>query len=263
MPLVYVDRVRLLLALALVAVGSPVAAGGPASLGRLASLVIANIHVPLLVLAAILILVSALPRGTRLGPMILIAGGLTAYAVTHGQWRAGGLWTAMGALLVLLGGRIALLPGSRRERIDPVWRVTAVLFPRTLAVGKGERAPEQIAVVAIGTRVVVDLREPGRVDEALIELSLSCWAGHIEILLPDSWSVVGGRLASARGVTFRGQLDSTKLFADPRNQEMYEKLINTGAARRERHQEPTGVDPAVVVVHVLGFGGAVELGTRS
>jgi hypothetical protein len=261
MPVVHVDRARLLLALTLVAVGSPVAVAGPASLGRLAALVITNVYVPLLALAAVLIVVSALPRGTRMGPIVLIAGGLAAYAVTHGQWRAGAAWTAIGALLMLLGGSIALMPDGRRERIDPVRRVTAVLFPRTAAIGRGERAPEQIAVVVIGTRVVVDLREPGRVDEELIELSLSCWAGHIEILLPDSWSVVGGRLASARGVTFRGRLDSTKLFAEPRNQEMYERLMRIGAERRQRHPE-AGVDSAVVVVHVLGFGGSVELGTR-
>jgi hypothetical protein len=263
MRVVHVNRSRILLALLLVGLGSAVAVAGPDGVTHLGTLAADNVFIVVLLLAAASVFVTVMPRGTRVGPLVLTTLGLVAYVATHERWWSSTHWALAGLLIVLLGGGLALSGenGRRIDDFDPVRRVRAFGVPKSLDFRGEEWTPEHISAWVFGTKLIVDLREPGVAEGVCVELSLTCLWGYVELVLPDDWLVVGGRLALARGIGFSGRMDSSEIFSNPKAKEQRKKLERVVAMRGGDRDDDTG--PAVVVIHVMGLGGYVSLAGRS
>jgi hypothetical protein len=265
MRIVGANRSRIVWALLLVGFGAALAVAGPVGLGRLALDVLSHIYFLFLAAAAVSIFLTAMPRGTRIGPVVLIVAGSAAYVATHERSTGRSGWVLVGLLIVLVGGGLAMTARSGKSKntrdFDPVRRSWAIGIHRVVDFHEDKWIPGYISVCVIATKVKVDLTVPAEARGKYVELSVACWGGCVEIVLPEHWPVVGGRLALTRAIHFSGRLDSEDTFSDPRDQSQYRRL---GLVIEERHRlYPELKEPAVLVVHVMGLGGNVSLVGRA
>jgi hypothetical protein len=223
-------------------------------LGRNASLL-------LFVLAGVYIYFTALPRGLRFGPAILALGGLAVYLVQHGLWTALEPWVTIGILLVALGGWLSMTANRRQSDLDPICRELAVLFPRTVRFATNRWMPDHLSIFVVGTLARIDLQETGipRHEHLIVELHVNCLAGMVDVLLPEEWAVVGGRLASTYGVKFAGRLDSADIFTAPEDRTQRMRLLTVLTKWSEKLPESNRDKSGILVVHVRGFGGEVRV----
>jgi hypothetical protein len=257
-------RSRTLIGLLLVSIGSTLAVAGPGGLGRVGLLFASHLYLVFFAAAGLSLFLTVLPRGTRAAPAGLFVAGLIAYVADHhGWWHASQPWALAGLMIVLAGGGLSMTASGRKrsEDFDPVQRAWAIGFPRTVAFPGTEWTPGLISAYAIGTKLTIDLRKPAEARGKYVELAIACWVARVEIVLPDHWPVVAGRLAQTKGIRFSGSLDSNETFTDPRDQLQFNRLNNVVEEWRRLHQADP--DPAVVVVHVLGLGGEVSLVGRT
>jgi len=266
MRIVVANRSRIALALLLVGLGGGLAVGGPTGLGHLAVVVLDHIYLLFLAAAAVAIFVTVMPRGTRIGPVVLVLAGSVAYVATHQRWPGQSGWVVVGLLAVVVGGGLAIAGknvGNKNLRdFDPVRRSWAIGIRRVVDFQGAEWIPDHISVCAIGTKLRLDLTAPAEARRQYVELSVICCGGCVEIVLPDHWPVVGGRLALTRTIHFSGRLDSDETFPDPRDETQYKRLGQVIEKRHDQYRE-FNEPPPVLVVHVMGLGGDVSLVGRT
>jgi hypothetical protein len=247
------------MALALVGLGSAIAAGGPAGVAELARLVWAHLDLLLASAATVVFVAAVAPRGTLMAPLVLALAAAGVYAWRHRVGTGPELWALIGTGAVAAGGWLTMSDTNDRDvrSLDPVLRRMAVLLPRTIRV-VDRPAPDQLLVLAVGGRVRVDLSEAKPPRGTVMELVLTCCAAQVEVAIPRSWAVVGGRLATAHGVRFTGQLDEAQPMPYPDEPVQRQALVALAEARRSTVAE-TAKRSGAVVIHALGFGGRVSL----
>lgn len=242
----------------LVGLGGALVVAGPDRLAQVGRLVGANLHILLFVLAGGYVYLVVMPRGIRLGPLVLVVAGFLAYLFTYGPGRLLQLWSVAGGLLILLGGRLALSKAARFQRLagpDPVRREVAVLLPRTVQIPIVAPVADHLSVIAVGTRITVRLPETvERSTRDFVELGVTSWGGYVQVEAPPNWLVVAGRLHGAHGTDFAGALDSGKAFTDPpREGEELARLLEGRRQEVEGHPEHA----RLLIIHVMGLGGSV------
>jgi hypothetical protein len=234
---------RVAAALLLVAAGATIGAGGSSAALHLAQMIWTNLSLIILAIACMALLASIAPIGSVAGPLLLVvlAGGVWALQagwITVGErW----LWTL---LLIGTGVLVAADPAGQR-RPDMTQRRWAMLFPRTITP---ESIPGKVRVVAAGNRLRLDLRttNPGA---PVTEIFASIWLGKVELLLPNDWAVVAGRVTAARAIEFSGTMTTAASYTDPSgsDQKRLEALVDPPSR------------PFVGVVHVLGVLGRIDV----
>lgn len=193
-----------------VAVGLLIAIIGTAwSAGALSSVVAATVGVApylLLVWAAVAGVRVMAPRGSLTGPAVLAA--------------AGGLWLIVRtdmlgsvpvpqvlAIFAILGGCVVALTGGGREsRHFGVRRFRSLLYPDDFNVTG--RSPSKLTVLSVLSSTTLDLSGTDHeVSEKLvIEIDITEFASRVEIKLPETWTVLPGRIL-ATGVRFEGEFN--------------------------------------------------------
>jgi hypothetical protein len=254
---------RLLAALTLVGVGSAIAAGGPVGLAYVARAVWEHLDLLLVALAGSALLAAVAPRGTRAAPVALALVGVGIHLWRNSGSSTAQVWLLLGGTAILMGGWLGTAESTARDGgqpVDPVRRSVAVLFPRAIQISG--QAPDQLFVLAVGVRVRVDLSlaQPPRF--ASTQVLVTCCAARIEVIVPNSWPVVAGRLAAAYGVRFTGRLDSNRSTPHPQEPAEAKILGKLAKERWKRVAGPGAPRSAVVVIHAMGFGGEIVLVDR-
>ena len=252
-----------LFALVLVVVGAALLAAGLDGVQRLAELVVATSGWILLIVAAAWLLALVASREALAGPAVLGLTGLAVVATQRAWWARPDAVAWSGILLVALGGLLVVRqPATLPSAVDPVHRVL-VIGPRTIALPAGQRSPDRLRVLVICGRARVDLTRARAPRDSVMELLVSCWAGRMTLQVPGSWPVVAGRVSAALATQFVGELDSREAFTDLGDSEQYAKLLALAAQRQARYAHQDEHRSVAVVVHVLGFGGIVEVAARA
>lgn len=249
------------MALALVGLGAIIMAAGPDGVLRMAQFVWSNAGFLLVAVAVLAVLATVVPRGALAGPLLIAVAGVGVLAMRDGWSREIG-WAAAGAGMVFAGAwLVRTAPAAPRDGLDPVWRAGTAFFPGAVLARPGEQAPHELTATVVATRLVIDLRAARANDKGRIELTLSCWAGRMDVYLPGRWAVIAGRLHAARGVRFTGGLDRAELVPYPARDEFAEVLAQAvrGRARRYGEEDGSTLDSMVVIVHLLGAIGDVNL----
>ncbi|GAB3873144.1 hypothetical protein ACFQ1S_00770 [Kibdelosporangium lantanae] len=240
-----------LLALLAISTGSVLVAAGPPGLAHLGTLLWDNAGWLLLSLGGLSLLATVAPKGSLLGPLVLVVLGLVVLG-----WPRPEIWALTGGVMAV-GGAFLLVKQPITATNDPVVRRSAVLFPRSFTLSALGLGPSRLYLRTVGTRLVADATWMAPPPKDVLELVVSCWGGRVELKLPMHWTVVAGRLSATKLISFEGTLDSPKPIPHPTTVSKSDRddLIR---ARVERYGTP-GDSAALVVVHVLGFGGVVEV----
>lgn len=247
--------------LLLVAIGSALLVGGPDPLVDLVRWLADRAGVLLLGLAAAIVLVTAIPRGAATGPLGLAGAGVVVLAAQHGQITSADWWAVGGGVLIGLGAFLSL--GRRHsdssQDVDPVQTYRVLLLSRSIPVRSSDQVPKQIRLIAIGARAQLDLAaaQPGRTD--VLELVLTCYAGRVEVALPERWAVVAGRVSATRSVDFIGRLDAITPLTDLNDELQCTVLTEAATDQAKSYPVPEGARSMVVVIHVVGLWGQVIL----
>lgn len=253
---------QLIMSFVLVALGAVLATSGPGAPVRIGLWFLANAELMLLVAAGLSLLLAIAPRGALTGPGVLVLAALTVSSVRQRWWeQASSVWTMVGVLIVLLGGVIGLASRPEVVDVDPIHRRRIIMVPwtRTIRLEADQKVPEVLSVIAVASRVVVDLRKAPEPKREIIEVAVSCWAANVQLLLPDSWAVVAGRLNAARRVRFSGSLDSPDPAPYPYRSKTAHRLVTLAGDRKRRIGKDEVSGPVAVVIHVLGFLGYVSV----
>jgi len=239
---------RALAAIVLVAVGTLVAAVGPAVLVDAMAVGVGHLDIVLLALAVVVFVSLAAPKGTLKAPAAIASVGLLILAARHGLLTGRNVRVVVGIGLAGLGAWVILRQSARsRDWTDPAQRLTATLFGRALRVPAGSVAPRYMTVTAIGGTAVIDLRDSAWPGEALsVEVAINCIAGRVEVLLPAGWVSAAGRVHLSWGIHFGGSLD----LGEPVR---HVEELSGEAAKHLGH---------VVVLHVVGLAGVVNVPDR-
>jgi hypothetical protein len=250
-------RLRGLVAATLIGVGAILAVDGSHGLSTATRLLADHGWILLLVLAGLAALQTIAPANSLVGPFILAAAGVLVFAL-----KEGGIgWPAAGGLLLLIGGRLAMVTsGENGKRLDPLRREFAVIFRRQIEFDRDQIIPEELSIVAIAAVARVTFHEGAEYERETAELLVTCWAGgHVELRVPRHWAVVAGRVGAAHGIRFKGRLDDPRLFRDPHHKD-HDELVKIAEARWRDHPPAPGAGLAqTLVVHVMGLGGWVTL----
>jgi len=243
-----VNRPRVLVALAMMVAGALLTLDGPGGVTRAGRLLAEHGGIVLIALAVAALLAAMAPRGTVVGPVVVGLIGVGLVGARAGLWSAEALWTAGGTGLVVVGGWVVMASVSPAAHdFDPAWRRRAILWPRTIEVSDENAWPQHLGILAVGTKVEVDLRRGRRPVTAFLELAVSCWGGRVEVYLPPHWRVLPGRVHAATAVRLKGRLDDTEPLRDPH------------APGAEKRIAAMGGNDVVVVIHIVGLGGEVQL----
>jgi hypothetical protein len=230
------------LSLVLIAAGAALAAGGPAVFAAVAAFGWQHLHFLLFGVAGVMVLVAAVPRRALAVALVFVVLGSGVVMFRSDGVSDTARVTVAGMLAVL--GLLLAVELDRRLEVSLDRRRWTVLFPRRM---RARTVPGVIRLAAVTGTLIADLS--GAVaGEALTELFLTNWYGHIEVVLPDDWRLVPGRVVGARTGRLAGELDSAEAFEDP------------GGKDRKRIEELLRADSTpVVVLHLVGFGGDVTL----
>ena len=244
----YMATWRTLGAIALIALGTLVAAAGPAALSDTAQAAVRHLDIVLLALAVVVLLSVAAPKGTLKAPVAIAIAGLAILAAKHGLLTSRNLRITAGIGLAVIGSWLILAHSARvRDWTEPVQRLTVVLFGRPLSAPEGSVAPRHLTVTAVGAVAKVDLRHSRWPDPApAVEVAINCVAGRVEVFVPADWTVAAGRVHLSWGIDFAGDLDLRAPVPH------MEDLAGEAAAHLRR----------VVIVHVVGLAGIVTVPNR-
>lgn len=220
----------------------------------------------LLVVGAIgCLLANIAPRGTLLGPLLLLAVGLAVVALQRDWLSSRGGWPAVGFLISVGGAFMTTRSTPPTQPPEPVRRVFGVALRRRLSYRAGEAAPAQLRLITIVNRTEIDLSAAGLPEFGdIVELVVTSVFGTVEIDLPPSWPVVAGRVTASRHVRLSGVLDSDVSFDDPDA----DADPDTGESQQDgldliigKRKQATGSahGGAAVVIHVLGWGGSITV----
>ncbi|MFA1546710.1 LiaF transmembrane domain-containing protein [Actinomadura chokoriensis] len=237
-------RTRVLLGLVAVAVGAALAAGGSDALRRGGEVLTEIAPFLLVAVGAIILLRSVLPRDrTVVGPALLVVAGLAWLAVNRDWFGSEAMRPFASAVLVAGGVAVAMSSGRRDLNIDTgVRRCMAVVLPR---VSRIAQVPRKLIVRALAGDVVIDLSQARLPRQREIEIDLALLYGHVEILVPDDWAVVHGRLETARWIRLNGRLDPPYAYSPPPASDEDEPDWHGGRGG--------------VVLNISGIGGSVVL----
>lgn len=236
-------RWQVLLALVAVSAGSVLAAAGPPGLARLGTLLLANLGWLLLTLGVLALLWAIAPRGALLGPLLLIGAGLVIIG-----WPRPEIWTFSGSAITVGGGLMLLRRGQSRRSDDPVVRRGIIGLAGRARMP--DRCPEQIHLRPVVGRLTLSLFDVEPPSSQIVEVLITCWGGWVRLHVPPDWAVVGGRLAAATMISFSGKLDSKQL------------VLSRSSVDGKLFGE-LSPGPALVIVHVMGFGGGVDLSRQA
>ncbi len=211
------SRLRTSAGLVAVAVGVSVAVGGPQVFSAAWKAVWTHIDVGVLALAVFLTLRRVAPKGSLKLPAVVAVAGLILLGIKHDFWDLARAFAVSGVGLAIVGAHAVLTAvAQHRETADPVQRLTAVLRNSELRVGTGDPMPGYLAITGVGADVLIDLSGAAWPDgKEYLEIASSCWAGRIDITVPDSWGVVAGRVHRTWHTNFDGQLDLPEAFSYP------------------------------------------------
>ncbi|SNR35211.1 LiaF transmembrane domain-containing protein [Actinomadura mexicana] len=237
-------RTRVLLGLVAVATGAALAAGGSDALRRGVEVFAQTAPYLLLAAGAIILLKSVLPREqTVAGPAFLVVAGLTWLAVARDWFASETMRPFASAVLVVGGVAVAMSSGRRDLDIDTgVRRCMAIVMPR---VSRFAQAPRKLVVRALAGDVVIDLSEARLPRQQEMEIDLALLYGYVQILIPEGWAVVRGRLETARRIRLDGKLDPPYVYSPP---------PASDADGPDWHGGRGGV-----VLNISGIGGSVVL----
>ncbi|HEV7649980.1 MAG TPA: hypothetical protein VGP26_17670 [Actinophytocola sp.] len=234
---------------ALIVVGMVLCAAGPGPLLNAGRWLVVHTGVALLAVAAGTALWAAVPRESRALPLALAAAGVVIWSLQQGVAGSsivGGVLIGLGAFTTVRGSR-----GVFRDDVDPVHTYRRMGGGRSIKAGRGAELPRLLRLRAIGAPYVrVDLTAATPVRNDWLEIALTCWFSEIEVVLPDGWAAVAGRVGASRRVRFCGQLDSAIVFDDVGEQR--ESLLRVAAVRSPER-------PFAVVFHVAGAVSTVRL----
>jgi hypothetical protein len=245
-----VPRWQALLALLAVSTGSVLIAAGPPGLAHLGALLLDNAGWLLIGLGAIALLSAIAPAGALLGPLVLILAGLVIVG-----WPRPEVWALSGGVITLGGGLFVIRSTrSAGSKHDPVMRRWTMLFRGTVPL-KDSTCPDQLFLTAIaGGPLIADLGAADPPSADVMEVLITCWGGCVHLQVPKHWTVVGGRLAASTMIFVKGELDSKQLVPD-----RWKLNGSTLKALTQKNAAQSGEDSILVIVHVMGFGGAVTL----
>lgn len=179
------------------------------------------------------------PRGTLIGPAVMLVAGIVWLLVRNKVVAGRDLDAALPVMLVLGGFYVALSDKGRRWKPDVVRRYVSFLWRRDVDIAG--IAPAKLVVTALLGTVTVDLGQAAPPAPQVIEIDLTVVGGRVVLELPIGWKVVPGRIHE-RGVHLDGTLDCT------------ESVISADDVSDDAR-------PAVVI-NVLGLLGAVALPVR-
>lgn len=181
------ERPTLALGFALAITGTALILDGPGHLTAAGRWTYDHAGMLILVAAGLLALTAAIPPDRRAGPLILAAIGAVVLAEQEGYGPQTHWWTWAGAIVVGMGLVLGLRsrrpapgpdPGPAPARVDPVHTYRGVIRSRTVTFEAGEPMPVYTRLLAVGSRVRLDLgaAAPGRA--TLAEISIACWAAR-------------------------------------------------------------------------------------
>jgi hypothetical protein len=231
------SRVRVAFGLAGVAAGTAWAVGGVHALSAGAFAMLASMPA-LTVAAGVLILLRAVtPRGALAGPLVLIVAGSVALVIQFGVVTNSLLQRVTPALLVT-GGAVVALSRRSREPATIVVRYWSAFVPIVRELP--HRAPHKLIVRCLLGHIMLDLTAARYPRDALrVTVDITLLGGHVELRLPDDWTVCAGRLDLARGTRFVGELSSP-----------------TPVSPESGEEED---DPNLFVLNVQGWSGMVSI----
>lgn len=246
------QTVRAVTAGLLIGLGLVLIAAGTAGLARLWELMLADGGYALLASGAFAVLFAVLPRGLRIGPALLMGTGLVFLVNRHhSEWYQHRSELAGAAMIVGGVWLSAMKLQWNASTVQPVIRVFRVLVPRRLKLGAGDTLPGAISVMNVGTLVDINLLAEPEPEALFVEILVSSWAGVTMVRVPPAWPVVAGRVDTAVGVKFDGDLSIDEAVADPQgaagNRVVENLLAKNGGAG------------CVVVLHVTGVGGLMAV----
>lgn len=229
------SRARVGVGILAVAAGIAWALGGVDSLVALARAAVGLVPLALVLVGLTAVLLMAVPRGTRAGPLVLILIGVIGIAVEHGLFR-NSLSAHVAPLSLIAAGVVVAMSRSEKSRIDTgVERHHAILFPAHSHVSG--RARDKHIVHAILGLLRLDLTQADFPIGGQLWIDVTVLLGRFEVILPKGWEVVAGRIELARAVSFAGRLDSAQITSTP------EQQVASGGN--------------LVVLNVQGWAGAV------
>ncbi|MFJ5261318.1 hypothetical protein ACIQAC_12735 [Streptomyces sp. NPDC088387] len=248
-------RTRTALGLLVVIVGTAWLLGGPDALRSGARVALVAGPYLLMAFALALVVRTALPKGTALGPLLLLlAGGVWALL---GQDRLGNAWESrlLPLALIGLGALVALGRSTASEGTDvviPVRRYRSFLVPRTAKLAASEVGVRRIVVRSFFGPLRVDLSEalfPGEsaaTELPVLHVDVTVFFGRVELVLRGDCAV-----ALAGGIHTYGTslVEHVPVFAnaDAYTQSHLEGRLEADIGR-------------LLEISLVGVGGAVELG---
>lgn len=263
-------NIRALIATALVAVGAILVAAGPSGLRRGADLIGTASGYLCLAAAVLLVLARVLPSGAWAGPLLLASMGIVILGFrAHTAWYEN-RWALVGGLLMVIGGVWVSQPSSKptpptTARPKPYVRVVSIGYRLPVSIPAKVPAPQLATLVAVAGRLTLDLSAADAPRRQGIELFVSCWVGgHVTLVVPNDWAVVGGRLHSAYAISSGDSFDLPEVFPEPWAESAATRL--EGAAIQHYAAVPEefrGSRPVWAVVHVTGLGGRLTIERRS
>ena len=262
------DRVRVSLGLILVAAASAWAGGGADALRALGQSLLAAAPWLLIAAGAVAALSSiASPRILAL-PTALIVAGISWQGARRG-WFGGSFWESFWpAAAIVIGGALVMLRSQRQMGRDDR-AVRAFVFPASYV----SREPAaRITVLSVGTfgPLTVDLSTAQFPFSSEMHIFVRVLYGRVCLVLPKSWTVVAGELASSYRIALMGDFDSTMLADEILPDETGEPISQTVKVPWHRRLRLTGrsKEPAamerrkLLIIHIAGFGGTVALERR-
>jgi hypothetical protein len=220
------SRVRVAFGLAGVAAGTAWAVGGVHALSAGAFAMLASMPALTVVAGVLILLRAVIPRGALAGPLVLIVAGSVALVIQSGVVTNSMLQRVAPALLVTGGAVVAM---SRRSRVPAIPTIVARYWSAFVPIVRElrDRAPHKLIVHCLLGHIMLDLTAARYPRDALrVTVDITLLGGHVELRLPDDWTVRAGRLDLARGTRFHGQLSSAEpVSPQPREEEDGQNLF--------------------------------------
>ncbi|MEU5891112.1 hypothetical protein ABZ835_30325 [Streptomyces sp. NPDC047461] len=232
------SRIRVVVGLGAVAMGTAWAVGGVAGLRDVVGVLLVAVPALLVLAGVVLLLRAAVPDGQLGGPLTLVGVGVGVLVLRFGVPQLSELSDQAPTALILGGVFVALFRGRSGSGLDiGVRRYTSLLYPRVRTSLEG-RAPKKLILRALlFGEVDIDLSRCEFPFEARLVVDVTMLWACVRLKVPADWTVLAGRVELTSGVRFHGRL-SEPAFASP---------------------QPSPDEERTVVVNVQGLGGVVSL----
>jgi hypothetical protein len=234
-------RTRISLGLLTVATGVAWATGGGAAL-RSEALALGTAVPLLLLLGGVAVLLQAVvPPGRLAGSALLVVIAIIGLSVRYDAWRSPTAKHALPIVLIVGGTVIAM---SRRRKMPEIdTRIQRYWSPLAIPREKVTAVPHNLVVRVLPGHGVLDLSQaayPVTADRVVADLTVMF--GSLELVLPNDWQVLAGRVALTWAVGFAGEL--------------------TDAAPAVPKVAATDRKKRLIVINIVGLGGRVSISRR-